>query len=152
MASILVLFHSQEAGNTRAMAEAVSEGARAAGADVRLVNTNDKRLDPQEYRPFDAAAFGSPDYYSYIAGGMKMFLDDWHIAKNADPNGLTDKPYALFYSHGGGGKVREPMEKLFKNMGTKIGEMVESRGKPDQKVLVACKALGRQLAEAAQEA
>ena len=151
MASILVLFHSQQAGNTRAMAEAVAEGARAAGADVQLVNTNEKRLDPQEYREFDAAAFGSPDYYSYIAGGLKMFLDDWHIAKNTDPTGLTDKSYALFYSHGGGGKVLEPMEKLFKNMGTKIGKTVESRGKPDEDVLTACKSLGRQLAEAAQK-
>ena len=151
MASILVLFHSQEVGNTRAMAEAVAEGARSAGADVRLVNTNETRLDPNEYRPFDAAAFGSPDYYSYVAGGMKVFLDDWHIAKGADPAGLTDKPYALFYSHGGGGKVREPMERLFKNMGTKIGDTVESRGTPDENVLAACKALGRQLAEAAQQ-
>jgi NAD(P)H dehydrogenase (quinone) len=151
MASILVLYHSQEFGNTAGMAEAVAQGARDAGAEVRLVNTNDERLDIDSYRSVDAAAFGSPDYYSYIAGGLKVFLDDWHIAKGADPTGLTDKPYALFYSHGGGGKVVGPLESLFERMGTKVGQTVESRGAPAEAVLGACRELGRQLAEAALE-
>ena len=151
MASILVLYHSQEFGNTAGMAEAVAQGARDAGAEVRLVNTNDERLDIDSYRSVDAAAVGSPDYYSYIAGGLKVFLDDWHIAKGADATGLTDKPYALFYSHGGGGKVVGPLESLFERMGTKVGQTVESRGAPDEAVLGACRDLGRQLAEAARE-
>ena len=148
MRSILVLYHSQEHGNTGAMAAAVAEGARAAGAEVRSVNTNEVRLDIAEYSGFDAAAFGSPDYYSYIAGGMKMFLDDWFIARQSDPAGLEGKPYGLFYSHGGGGKVRGPLEELFKRMGTKVGETVESRGLPNEKTFDACRRLGRQLAEA----
>ena len=37
MGSLLVLYHSQEYGNTAAMAEAIAEGARAAGAEVTLV-------------------------------------------------------------------------------------------------------------------
>ena len=150
MASILILYHSQQHGNTAAMAEAVAEGARNAGADVTLVNTNDHRLDIDEYRRFDAAAFGSPDYYSYIAGGLKVFLDDWLIAKESDSKGLTDKSYALFYSHGGGGGVREPMEKLFYRIGDKVGQTVESRGRPDEAALEACRDLGRQLVAAAE--
>ena len=149
MASILVLYHSQEVGNTHAMAEAVAQGARDAGADVRLVNTNEQRLEIDSYRSVDAAAFGTPDYYSYLAGGLKVFLDDYHIAKGADETGLTDKPYGLFYSHGGGGKVLGPLESLFERMGTKVGETIESRGAPDEGVLAACRQLGRQLAEAA---
>jgi flavorubredoxin len=149
MPRILVLYHSQEFGNTAAMAEAIGAGARDAGADVTLVNTNEHRMDPADYAAFDAAAFGSPDYYSYLAGGLKMFLDDWHIAKGAGLEGVTDKPVALFYSHGGGGRVREPMEKLFARLGTQVGETVESLGTPDEKTLAACRDLGRQLAEAA---
>ena len=133
------------------MAEAVADGAREAGAQVQLVNTNDRRLAMDEYRAPEAVAFGSPDYYSYIAGGLKMFLDDWHIAKKANPSGLTDKPYGLFYSHGGGGKAREPLEKLFKRAGTKIGETVESQGAPNDEVRAACRELGRQLAKAGQD-
>jgi flavorubredoxin len=147
MGSILVLYHSQEYGNTAAMAEAVGEGARAAGAEVTLVNTNEKRLDIEQYRPFDAVAFGSPDYYSYIAGGLKVFLDDWYIARKSKRQGLEDKPYGLFYSHGGGGAARRPLEELFGRMGSKVGQTVESRGRPNDAVLAACRELGRQLAE-----
>ncbi len=148
MGSILVLYHSQEFGNTAAMAEAVGEGARAAGADVTLVNTNEERLDLEQYRRFDAVAFGSPDYFSYIAGGLKVFIDDWYIARKSNRRGLKDKPYGLFYSHGGGGAVRGPLEKLFSRMGSQVGETIESYGRPDDAVLDACRGLGRRLANA----
>ena len=151
MALMLVLYHSQQYGNTAAMAEAIGEGAREAGAETLLVNTNDKRLDIDTYRGVAAAAFGSPDYYSYVAGGLKVFLDDWYIAKQSDDTGLTGKPYGLFYSHGGGGKVRSSLENLFSTgFGTKVGQIVESKGTPDETVLASCRELGRQLAEAAQ--
>ena len=38
MASILVLYHSQEKGHTAQMAEAVADGAKAAGADSILLS------------------------------------------------------------------------------------------------------------------
>jgi len=148
MGSVLVLYHSQEYGNTAAMAEAIGEGARAAGADVTLVNTNEQRLDPEQYRHFDAVAFGSPDYWGYIAGGLKVFIDDWYIAAKSSRQGLQDKPYGLFYSHGGGGHVRDPLEELFGRMGSQVGETIESYLRPNSAVLEACRELGRQLAEA----
>jgi multimeric flavodoxin WrbA len=147
MKSILVLYHSQEYGNTAAMAEAVSEGAKAVGTEVTLVNTNEKRLDIEQYRHFDAVAFGSPDYWGYIAGGLKVFMDDWYIARKSNRQGLEDKPYGLFYSHGGGGAVHGPLEDLFSRTGSKIGETIESYGRPNNIVLEACRELGRQLAD-----
>ncbi len=149
MASILVLYHSQEHGNTRILAEAVAEGAKQAGGDVRLVNTNEQRLDIQDYRKTAAVAIGSPDYYSYIAGGLKVFLDDWHIAKQFDPAGLTGKPYGLFYTHGGGGRVQAVLEKLFERMGTQVGQTIGCTGRAAEDTLDACRQLGKQLVEAA---
>lgn len=149
MGTILVLYHSQEYGNTETMAEAVAEGATAAGAGVTMVNTNEQRLDIEAYRQFDAVAFGSPDYFSYVAGALKVFMDDWYIARRAGSDGLEDKPYGLFYSHGGGGAVRGPLEKLFGRLGSQVGQTIESVGKPDDAVLKACRDLGRQLAERA---
>lgn len=148
MGSVLVLYHSQEYGNTAAMAEAISEGARAAGADVTMVNTNEQRMDPEQYRRFDAVAFGSPDYWGYIAGGLKVFIDDWYIAAKSSRRGLHDKPYGLFYSHGGGGRVRGPLEELFGRMGSQVGETIGSYLRPNNAVLEACRELGRQLADA----
>jgi len=149
MGSVLVLYHSQERGNTRAMADAVAEGARGAGAEVTLVNTNERRFNPEEYRRVDAVAFGTPDYFGYIAGGLKVFADDWYIADQRDRGGLEGKPYGLFYSHGGGGGVRAPFEKLFKHIGgNQVGETIESRGKPTAAVLRECRELGGKLAGA----
>lgn len=148
MPRILVIYHSQEFGNTEAMAKAVAEGIIKSGAQCELFNTNKTRIDIDVYKNADAAAFGSPDYFSYIAGGLKVFLDDWYIAKEKNPTGLVDKPYGLFYSHGGGGKVREPLEKLFKHLGKQVGKTVESKGKPTKKVLDECRALGEQHAKA----
>jgi flavorubredoxin len=150
MGSILVLYHSQEYGNTAAMAAAVGEGAGTAGADVTLVNTNEQRLDVEQYRRFDAVAFGSPDYFSYIAGGLKVFLDDWYIARKSNRQGLENKPYGLFYSHGGGGRVRGPLRELFSRMGSQVGATVESYGRPNDTALKACRELGRQLASTLQ--
>ncbi len=149
MVLLLVLYHSQEYGNTKAMAEAVAEGAKSEGATVTMINTNEKRLNIEEFRQFDAVAFGSPDYYSYIAGGLKMFIDDLYITRKINRQGLVDKPYGLFYSHGGGGRVREPFERLFSMMklGAKIGETIESSGSPNSKELEECRELGKQLVE-----
>lgn len=153
MMKALVLFHSQECGNTGAMAAAVAEGLRSGGLDVTLFNTNDGRFDVVKLAEYGCVAFGSPDYYSYIAGGLKVFLDDYHIASSLKGiQGLKDKPYALFYSHGGGGAVRGPMEKLFSRIGAKVGETIESKGKPSQAVLGKCVALGRELATAGKQA
>lgn len=148
MTKILVLFHSQQYGNTEKMAAAVAKGAREAGAEVTLHNANEERFDVDRYRGFDAAAFGTPDYYSYIAGTLKVFLDDWFLAKRENPTGLIDKPVAMFYSHGGGGAVRGPLERLFTKLGEPVAEPVESLGSPSGSVLSVCRALGRSLVDA----
>ena len=149
MAKALVLYHSQEFGNTAAMAEAVAEGLRDAGCEVDIFNTDDGRFDVTQFPQYDCAAFGSPDYYSYIAGGLKTFMDDHYIQDvRKGLEGLKGKPYALFYSHGGGGRVKDVMQNIFKRVGTLVGEPVGSRGKPDSQVLEQCMALGKELAEA----
>ena len=149
MTRALVLYHSQEFGNTAAMAQAVADGLRECGCRVDLFNTNDGRFDVTTFPQYDCAAFGSPDYYSYIAGGMKTFMDDHYIHDvRKGLKGLKDKPYAIFYSHGGGGRVRDVMLNIFKRVGTLVGEPVGSRGRPSPEALGECKALGKMLAGA----
>ncbi|UCB42044.1 MAG: FprA family A-type flavoprotein [Dehalococcoidales bacterium] len=148
MTKALVLYHSQEYGNTAAMAKAIADGLREAGCEVDSFNTNDGRFDVNQFPQYDCVAFGSPDYYSYIAGGLKTFMDDHYIADVRDGlDGLREKPYILFYSHGGGGRVKDAMERIFRRVGTLIGEPVGSRGKPDEQILQTCRALGEQLAK-----
>lgn len=149
MVKALVLYHSQEFGNTGFMAEAVAEGLRSSGCDVDLFNTDEGRYDITLFPQYDCVAIGSPDYYSYIAGGIKTFMDDHYIYDvRKGLEGLKDKPYVLFYSHGGGGRVIDTMQRIFQRIGTLIGEPVGSRGKPDTEALELCKTLGKKLAGA----
>jgi multimeric flavodoxin WrbA len=148
MVKALVLFHSQEYMNTAQMAEAVAEGLRDAGCEVDLFNTNDGRFDITQFPQYDCVAFGSPDYYSYIAGNLKQFMDDHYIADvRKGMQGLKGKRYALFCSHGSGGRVREVMPRLFTRIGTQVGELVASLRQPSAEVLERCRALGKGLAE-----
>ncbi len=150
MTKALVFYHSQEFGNTGAMAEAVAEGLRSAGCEVDLHNTDDGRYDVTQFPQYDCVAFGSPDYYSYIAGGLKTFMDDHYIQDvRKGMQGLKEKPYVLFYSHGGGGRVLGAMQGIFKRVGTAVGEPVGAKGSPDQAALEKCRALGKELAGAA---
>ena len=149
MAKALVLYHSQEYGNTKLMADAIAEGLKESGCEVTVFNTNDGRFDITSFPEFDCVAFGSPDYFSYIAGGLKTFMDDHYIQSTVKrKEGYTGKPYALFHSHGGGGKVKSVMKELFKRVGKQIGEPVDSYGKPNRQTLEKCKELGRQLGTA----
>jgi multimeric flavodoxin WrbA len=147
MIKALVLYHSQEFGNTGSMAEAVAEGLRTAGCKVDLFNTDNGRFDMTIFPKYDCVAFGSPNYYSYIAGGLKTFMDDHYIHDvRKGLKGIKGKPYALFFSHGGGG-VKSVMESIFKRVGTQVGKTIESHGEPTLKVLKQCRTLGRILAE-----
>ena len=141
----LVLYHSQQHGNTGKMAEEVAEGLRSGGCDVTLHNANDGRYPIEEYPKYDCVVLGTPDYFSYIAGTLKTFMDDWYIHRN-EP-GYQGRPYAVFYSHGGGGRVKEALS-LFSRVGTQVGDAVGSRGAPDRTVLDKCRTLGVELARA----
>ncbi len=77
-----------------------------------------------------------------------MFMDDHYIYDvHKKLKGLRDKPYVLFYSHGGGGRVKEIMPRIFRRVGTLVGEPVGSVGRPDKQALEHCKALGKELAK-----
>ena len=146
MVKSLVLFHSQQHGNTAKMAEAVAKGLKEAGCEVTVFNVNEKRFPIEEYSKYDCIACGSPDYYSYVAGMMKQFMDDWYISRNKP--GFKDKHFALFYSHGGGGRSREAMVELFKHLGIQVGEPVGAYGAPTETDIVNCVKLGSELAKA----
>ncbi len=139
----LIIYHSQQHGNTGKMAEAVAEGF---GEGATLWNTNEKRFDVTKVPGYDCIAVGIHDYFSYLVGTLKTFMDDIYIAERNGVEGITGKPVGLFLSHGGGGRAKEPFEKLFNRLGDVISETVESGGTPDASVLDACKVLGKTLA------
>ncbi|MGD2174371.1 MAG: NAD(P)H-dependent oxidoreductase [Candidatus Brocadiaceae bacterium] len=147
---IAVIYHSQSQGNTRAAAELVAEGAKGAGGfDVFLANTDEERVDPALLAACAGVAFGTPDYFSYPAGGMKTFMDDWLIARRGGNEEIEGMPVALFMTHGGGGAAKEPFEELFQRVGSQVGETLAMKGRPGDEDAEKCRKLGELLAREA---
>jgi flavorubredoxin len=141
MAKVLVVYCSMS-GNTKAAAEAVAAGAKAAGAKVTLKTGTDAQ--PQDLVECDAVALGSYDAFDYIGGGLKDFLDRAFYPTQGQ---VTDKPYAAFVTHGGGGKAGQSIESLAKAFKLKkVAPTASITGKPEGKALTDLKDLGAKLA------
>jgi len=146
MAKILIVYHSQS-GNTKAAAQVLAQGAKEIdGAEVVIKEA--LSADLNDLLSCDCLAVGTPDYFSYMAGGVKDFFDRTLYPSQGRAAG---KPCAIFVSHGGGGRavesVKDVCSKAFKLK--LIAEPVLVKGKPDEQACQALAALGRSLAQAA---
>jgi multimeric flavodoxin WrbA len=144
MGKILVIYHSQQFGNTKILAEALAEGGRQAGAEVELINTNEQRVILEKFLAADAVGLGTPDYFSYLAGTIKTFFDDLYLWDQAGKP-VKGKLAALFFSHGGGGKVRQPFEYLARRFFQQVGETVEAQRPISDGARKKCLAIGKAL-------
>jgi flavorubredoxin len=144
MSTVLVVYCSMT-GNTRAAAEAVAEGARAAGAKVVL--KEGLKAAPEDLLACQGVALGSYDAFSYVGGGLKDFFDRSLYPARGKADG---KPYVGFLSHGGGGKAVGSLESLAGSLKLKkVADTVSVVGRPDEAAVAALKALGAVLAAAA---
>ena len=96
----------------------------------------------------DAVAIGTPDYYSYVAGTLKTFFDDLYLWDKAG-KAVTGKPAAFFYSHGGGGGVKQSLEKFGNRFFKQVGETIERNPSNAEEARQKARALGKELAQKA---
>jgi multimeric flavodoxin WrbA len=145
MAKILVVYHSLS-GNTKAMAEAIAKGAReVARAKVTVKTGLEATID--DLLACDGVAVGSPDYFSYMAGGLKDFFDRTYYPSQGK---VTGKPCACFGSAGGPPTVvLELLEKMCGAFKMRVIGSVGCSGAPSADIVDECKALGQKLAQAA---
>jgi NAD(P)H dehydrogenase (quinone) len=148
MKRILIVYHSQQAGNTRKMAELVAQGCRQVkGVEVEMVNVNESRVNMDTAERADAYALGTPDYFTYMAGGLKQFFDDLCLASWAKRR-VAEKPYVAFVTHGGGGGAIQSVEKLAAALKlVKVADSVLCKGAPSGPAVEQSVQLGRKLAE-----
>jgi len=145
MVQVLVLYYSTT-GNTETLARAVADGARS------LAQVSVKRVDyatVYDLISCDGAAFGSPNYFGYMAGQMKDFFDKaWSVRNN-----VAGKVAVAFTSGGGASNTAllsiENMMTSFKF--EKAADGVFTSRKPTDQDLEKCRELGKKLAEAAIE-
>jgi len=144
MGTVLVVYHSQ-GGNTRAAAEAVARGAESVEG-VKAVLKEGLKATQEDLLSCDALAVGTPDYFSYMAGGLKDFFDRVFYPTQGQ---VTDKPCGIFVTHGGGGKAVESVKSVCGSFKFKvIADPVLVKNAPDGEAKEALAALGKSLAKA----
>ncbi|MBN2456143.1 MAG: FprA family A-type flavoprotein [Sedimentisphaerales bacterium] len=142
---ILIVYHSQ-GGNTKEAAEAVAKGAKQIN-NTEVVIKQALKATIENLKSCDAIAVGSPDYFSYMAGGLKDFFDRTYYPTQGS---VTDKPCGIFVTHGGGGKAVKSVESICNTFKFKmVMEPVLVQGMPDSKSATTLIDLGKKLAEAA---
>jgi multimeric flavodoxin WrbA len=146
MARVLIVYHTLS-GNTEKMAQAFAEGAKSVqGTDVVTKKAFDATLE--DLLACDAVAFGSADYFSYIAGALKDFFDRTYYPSQGK---VAGKPYAAFATGGGGGEtalaVLDRLCGSFKFR--KAAEGIAVMMSPSSGALAKCKEAGKKLANVA---
>ena len=138
MSKVAVIYWSGT-GNTEAMANAVAEGAKAAGAEVDLLTC----VDVSGVDGYDAVALGCP------AMGSEELEDSEFLPmlESVEP-ALPGKKVVLFGSYDWGtGEWLENWEARCAEKGiTLAAESVKANNAPDDAALTACKALGAAIA------
>ena len=129
-------------GNTQAMAEAVAEGMKSAGAEVALLTPD--QVKGAELALYDAIAFGCPAMGSEVLEEME-FQPMFDACKRS----LGGKSAALFGSYGwGDGEWMRTWEEDCGSAGiNRVSDSVICCEAPDDEALAACRALGKKLAE-----
>lgn len=129
-------------GNTEAMAQAVAEGAKAAGADVEIMEVAD--ADADKALSYDVLALGCP-----AMGDEELEDGEFEPFFSELEGKLSGKKVALFgsYDWGDGEWMRTWYDRT-KDAGA---DMVTDEGlicnnTPDDEGLEACRALGGKLA------
>lgn len=129
-------------GNTEAMAQAVQNGALAAGAETKLIKSD--AFDAAMVDAFDTIAFGCPSM-----GAEQLEEDEFEPMFEACKSKLSGKRIALFGSYGwGDGEWMRTWKDQCVELGAVLtSEPVICNEAPDDEATAACEALGKSLAE-----
>jgi flavodoxin I len=135
----IVVVYLSTSGNTKAMADAIVEGAKSRNVDAQAVNFHEARIE--DIKAADAIALGSSTFYYKMLPPMEKFIES--IAKA----NIKAKVGAAFGSYGWSGEapvmIAEQMRKIGINV---IDPVLRLQYAPTEKDLEECKRLGKDLA------
>lgn len=141
MSQVSIIYWSGT-GNTAAMAEAVAEGVKEAGAEAVLLPVS--AADVNDLKDAKAFALGCPSM-----GAEQLEETEMEPFMSALEGEISGKQIALFGSYGWGNQEwMRDWEERVSGAGASVvnGEGVTVNGAPDADVLEQCKDLGRALA------
>lgn len=141
--SKLAVIYWTGTGNTGAMAQAVADGAKGAGAEAELLTVSEISADAAA--AYDKLALGCP-----AMGAEVLEEGEFEPFFTALEGKLPGKKVALFgsYGWGDGQWMREWQERTEKAGAVLCGEGLIVNEAPDEAGLESCRALGARLASA----
>ena len=141
--SKLAVIYWTGTGNTGAMAQAVADGAKGAGAEAELLTVSEISADAAA--AYDKLALGCP-----AMGAEVLEEGEFEPFFTALEGKLSGKKVALFgsYGWGDGPWMREWQERTEKAGAVLCGEGLIVNEAPDEAGLESCRALGARLASA----
>lgn len=127
-------------GNTEAMANAVAEGAKSAGAEVELLPV---AAAGAEILASDAVLFGCP-----AMGSEELEEGEFEPFFSSVESGLAGKKVGLFgsYDWGDGEWMRAWQARVVTDGGIMIADGIIANNTPDEAALAECRALGESAA------
>jgi multimeric flavodoxin WrbA len=151
MVEVLVLYYSRT-GNVESMAKSVAEGVNGVkGASSKLRRVDYANVD--DFISCDAVAFGSPNYFGYMAGLMKDFFDRaWSVREK-----VAGKLAVAFTCGGSSSNAAlQSLERMYSSFKLEkasdgVAWGTREQGTLNEQSLTACKKIGETLAKAAIE-
>ncbi|MCZ7362553.1 MAG: flavodoxin domain-containing protein [Candidatus Methanoperedens sp.] len=135
----IVVVYLSTSGNTKAMADAIAEGARSRNVDAKSLNFHEAKIE--ELKSADGIALGSSTFHYKMLPPMEKFLND--LAKED----LKGKAGAAFGSYGWSGEAPVIIAEKMREIGMKvIDPVLRVQYAPAEKDLEECKRLGKDLA------
>jgi len=139
MTKIVVVYLSTS-GNTKAMAEAIVEGAKSRNVEAQAVNFHEAKIE--DLKSADAIAIGSSTFHYKILPPMEKFIE------NLGKANVSGKAGAAFGSYGWSGEAPGMIAQKMRDIGMKvIDPVLRVQYAPLEKDLEESKRLGKDLAE-----
>ena len=137
MSKVVVVYLSTS-GNTKAMADAIVDGANSRNANAKAVNFHEAKIE--DIIAADAIAIGSSTFHYKMLPPMEKFIEDLKKAN------VAGKVGAAFGSYGWSGEapimIAEKMRELGMNV---IDPVLRIQYQPTEKDLDECKRLGKDI-------
>jgi len=150
MGKIGIVYFSRT-GNTKKMAEFVSQGVKAEGVEAELKKVEETTLE--DLLSWDGIIVGSPTYYGLVAGPIKALFDR-SVKYHGKLEGKVGGAFSSSANIGGGNETTvisilqmmliHGMVVQGSSEGDHYGPV--SIGSPDERVEAQCEALGRRVA------
>jgi len=135
----VVIVYLSTSGNTKAMADAIVEGAKSRNLDAKAVNFHEARME--DIIAADAIALGSSTFHYKMLPPMEKFIESLEKAK------IKAKIGAAFGSYGWSGEAPVMIAEKMRELGMEvIDPVLRIQYQPAEKDLEECKRLGKDIA------